>query len=121
MTYASIQPGVYDLTIFQGDDQGNLFVWTDNAGTPINITGYTAAMMVRAQDYTTPPLLTLTTENGGIVLGTTDGTINLVMSNSQTSALDFVTGVWDIYLISPAAKRTRLLMGACILSRDVTR
>ncbi len=54
--------------------------------TPTNFTGCTARMSIKAS-FSSPPLITLTTENGGLALGGTAGTITVFVSAAQTKLL----------------------------------
>ena len=67
------------------------------------------------------PLLSLTTENGGLALGTTDGTIALYLGATATGALSWKKGVYDLEMIAPNGDVIRLVAGAVSVSREVTR
>jgi len=88
---------------------------------PVNLTGYTARLQIRETVEATDTLLSLTTENGGITLGGTAGTITLLASATATAALDFVNAVYDLEVISGSGVVTRLLHGTVTLSKEVTR
>lgn len=110
------------FTIEQGATWRQPLTYEDSNGDPVDLTGYTARMQVRKKTSTPdPPLLDLTTENGGITLGGTDGTILLEATDEQTAALDFKTGRYDLELYPGDGTTKRLLMGSVILSREVTR
>lgn len=113
-------PGVYDFTIRQGGTFSRRLTWKDDAGAPINLTGFTARMQIRTPENGSI-LLSLTTENGGIVLGGVAGTITLAITAAATAALDWVYGRYDLELISAGGEVTPLLEGRVILDREVTR
>lgn len=113
-------PGVYDFTIRQGGTFSRRLTWKDDAGAPINLTGYTARMQIRTPDNGTI-LLSLTTENGGITLGGVLGTITLAITAAATAALNWVYGLYDLELIAPGGDVVALLEGRAILDREITR
>lgn len=88
---------------------------------PVNLTGYTARMDIRETREDTDPLLSLTTENGGITLGGVNGQISLLISATDTAALDVDTAVYDLELISAGGIVTRLVSGNIVVSKEVTR
>ena len=81
---------VYNLTIVAGetlDDSVLYFVYKDAAGTPINLTGYSARAKIRNALVAGADVLDMTTANGQIVLGGAAGTVELVLSASETAGL----------------------------------
>lgn len=88
---------------------------------PVDLTGFTARMQIRESLESTTTLEELTTENGGITLGAAAGTVALLISATDTAALDFSTAVYDLELISGAGIVTRLLYGDITLAEEVTR
>lgn len=67
----------------------------DSADTPQDLTGYTAELIIRDKPDGAA-LLTMTTENDGINLGTTNGVIELVIEAADTAALTWQRGVFDL-------------------------
>lgn len=65
--------------------------------------------------------MSLTTENGGITLGATDGTITLFMDGSDTAPISVCCGVWDLMLYAPNGDEYRLVQGEACVSKGVTR
>jgi hypothetical protein len=81
------------VAIYQDTYYAQGFVLQDKTGAPINITSFvwTAAFRVNASDAD-PPLLTLSTGNGGII--TTDGPngkLQVAMTAVQTKTLPLGT------------------------------
>lgn len=114
--------GTLDLAIEQGTTFSQQLIWKDGASALINLTGYTARMQVRATIAAPdPPLVTLTTENGGIALGGAAGTITLTISATATAGYSWVAGVYDLELISASAVVTRLVKGSITVDPEVTR
>lgn len=115
------QPGKYDIVIYQGATYSRVLTWKDENSTPINLTGYTARMMMRQEYDSVDPFITLTTENGGITLGESAGTITLTISAAATSAIAVDCGVYDLELVSGSGIVSRLLEGRISVSPEVTR
>jgi hypothetical protein len=88
--------------------------------SPIDLTAMTARMHIRLAIDDEDAIVTLTTENGGLTLGGTAGTITVNLSATDTAALDFTTAVYDLEIIS-AGVVTRVLGGSVTLSQEVTR
>jgi len=115
-------PGKYNCYVHQGATFDKLITWKDENGSPINLTGWKARMMMRATIDTVAPFLTLTTENGGITLGGVAGTISLLASAAATGAIQAQQGVYDLEMVAPDnVTVTRLMEGLVILGREVTR
>jgi hypothetical protein len=112
----------YDLLIDQGATLNIVATWKDSSGTPINLTGYTARMSVRATFTSSSSVLDLNTSNGGITLGGSAGTITITASATTTAALTApFSGVYDLELVSGGGVVTRLLEGTATVSPEVTR
>ena len=111
--------GQYDITIEQGATFTKTITWRDSSDALINLTGYTARMMVRESVDASATLLSLT-DSSGITLGGTAGTIAILISAASTAAMT-KGGVYDLELVSGGGIVTRLLQGNVILSKEVTR
>lgn len=71
--------GQYNPTGQQGATFTRLITLTDNAGAAVNITGYTARMMLK-RDYNSPiAVLSLTSSNGLTITGAA-GTVLITMT-----------------------------------------
>lgn len=88
---------------------------------PIDLTGCTARLQVRAEVGSPTVLLTLTTENGGITLGGVSGTVDLLSAPSETATMQWDGGVWDLEIVHPGGDVTRLAEGTMSVSPEVTR
>lgn len=114
------KPGICNLVIYQGTTFNPVLTWKNEDNTLVNLTSYTARMQGRSTVNSPVTLFSLTTENGGITLGGAAGTISLLMTAAQTTAL-IANGVYDLELISAGGIVTRLLQGTITLSAEVTR
>lgn len=111
----------YDFAIDQGADLSKVFTWNDTDGDPIDLTDWTARMQIRRSFGSTTALLELTTENGGIALGGSAGTITVVITDAQSALLTPATLKYDLEMISPSGVVERLLQGAITNRPEVTR
>ena len=112
---------IYNATIDQGATFQLTVVYKDDAGLPINLTGYTAALQVRQNYYDTTALLTLTSPSAGIVITGATGTIAITMTDVQTGSLDEGFYVYDLEISSSGGTVTRLIQGQFTVSPEVTR
>jgi len=112
-------PGYLDLDCYQGANFDYRLTWT-NAGTAVNLTGYTSRMQVRQYADSTATVFSFV--NGtGITLGGTAGTIDIVAVATATSAVDAGQYVYDLELTSGAGYVTRLVGGNFTVYAEVTR
>jgi len=88
---------------------------------PVDLAGYAAAAQIRSRIDSAEVLLSLTTENGGIVLDNTAKTITLQAGAVQTAAIDWLTGVWDLELTSGGGLVYPVAAGSVKVFREVTR
>jgi hypothetical protein len=88
---------------------------------PVDLTGYTARMQIRASVGAQTVLLELTTENGGITLGGAAGMVTRTITEAQAAAVGFTSGVYDLELVDADGAVTRLAEGLVSVSPEVTR
>jgi hypothetical protein len=110
----------YDLKIEQGADFLLSVAWADSAGSPVDLSGYSARAQVRASHNSPDVLLSFDSSKGSIELGGEEGTILLTATAEATSKVAS-GGVWDLELIDSTGKVKRLLEGRVRLSKEVTR
>lgn len=117
-------PAKLKFTIYQGATFRKRLTWKAPSGTPIDLTGCTARMQVRSEVESDVVLLNLTTENGGITLGGSAGTVDLYLGAVATAAITWDGGVFDLEIIHPGAQPddvTRIAQGSISVSPEVTR
>lgn len=118
--------GIYDFTDTRALEQGatfrRRFQWqTGPSGTPVDLTGYTAAMQVRPAPTAETIIVELTTADGSITL-TDEGDIHLVLDAAATALLPAGTYSYDLELTAgPGGDTRRLLRGQFEISAEVTR
>ena len=113
--------GTLHLTIEQGATFNPVLTWKDQAGTPIDLTGYTARMQIRATVDSSTVIHELSTANGELTLGGTAGTITFGIPAATTAGFTFDEAVYDLELTDASGVVTRLLKGNVYLSPEVTR
>lgn len=88
-----------------------------------DLTGYTGRMQLRESIESTTVLHSMTTENGGISIDGPTGTIQLFISDTDTTAFDFDEAVYDLELIDTGdtGDVRRLVEGDVELFDEVTR
>jgi hypothetical protein len=104
-----------NLTIEQGSDYEIDLTITNDDGTPLNLTGYTADSKIRKHYGSS------TTESFSITfVDRLAGEINLSMGSTTTSSLVEGRYVYDIVLTSPQNFKTRVIQGNVLVNPGVT-
>lgn len=112
-------PGKYNMVCPQGATFSKQLTYTIDS-IPVDLTTYTARMQVREKYTSKTAIVNLTTENGGIVLGGTLGTIDLYIADEVTQLFIAKEYVYDLELVS-ATEVYRLIQGKFIVTPEVTR
>lgn len=116
-----MKPIKRNLTIYQGATFVDQLVWkTGEPATPVDFTGATARMQIRQLQKSPTFLMSLTTEDGRITLGP-DGIIKIEISATDTSAITFTGGVYDLEIVFSNGYVRRFMEGNVIVSGEVTR
>lgn len=119
------EPLKHNINIIQGATLNDVTTWkagaTAASATPVDLTGCTARMQARAKITDAVKLLDLTTENGGIVLGGTAGTVAIKRSAVETAAITWKSAVYDLEIVFADTTVRRLLAGSISVSPEVTR
>lgn len=113
-----INPGTYNITAYQGATYTLTLTWTVN-DTPVNLTGYTAAMQVRQSPSATSTIFSLS-NGSGITLGGSAGTIAIAISATDMANTLAGKYVYDLELNS-GSEITRLVQGTFTVQAEVTR
>jgi len=110
------------LTILQGETWRHQLTWKVGVpADPVDLTGCTARMQVRPEVASATVLLELTSGNGRIVLGTTDGKITLGLTATETAALTWQRAVYDLEIVHSDGSVRRLMEGSIKVRPEVTR
>jgi hypothetical protein len=108
--------------IYQGATFRDVVTWkVGTPAQPVDLTGCMARMHIRAKVDSPSFLLALTTENGGLTLGGTAGTIAMHLTATQTAAITWASGVYDLEILFPNGDVRRLFYGSVVVSPEVTR
>lgn len=110
----------YNISTEQGSTLSRVVTYTNDAGSPINLTGYTARMQVRPRATSGYAYLTLTSPTGGLTLGSTAGTITILVDGSVTSAIPAGDYVYDLEVVN-GEYVDKVMGGKFSLSAEVTR
>ena len=110
------------LKIDQGSDFAITVTWrTGDPPTLVDLTGCTAEAQIREYLESPDTLIELSTANGGIVLGGTAGTVEIIITHDQTEAVEWVDGVYDLEVTFANGSKKRLLSGTVTISPEITR
>lgn len=110
------------LLVEQGATFRKTLTWKAGApAVPVDLTGCTARLQFRSEIAAATPLVTLTTENGGIVLGGVLGTIELIITAAVTAAFTWTAAVYDLEIVFTSGDVRRLVYGTVTVSPEVTR
>ena len=112
----------YDIIVDQGATLLRSIALKNSAKKPITINGYTARMQVREKTSSTTVVLLLTTENGGIEISGISGSLLIIASPSQTSALDAGKYAYDLEIEELSTGIvTKIVQGNLVVRPEVTR
>lgn len=124
-----------NLTVYEGGTFDQIFQW--KTGTPeaaVDLTGYTAKMDIRAKLADADEIIDIQTATSGWVADgdsgiyfddATDGKYRVYINNEDTTGICAsnrdITGVYDLFLYSPAGEAVLKQYGICYLKAAVTR
>lgn len=89
--------------------------------TPVDLTGFTARMQLRANINDDTVIEELTSENGKINISNVNKTITLTIPASTTAGYTFSTAVYSLEMISSGGQVTPFCSGSFTLVKEVTR
>lgn len=111
-----------NIAFEQGTSFDLVYTWTgpDNV-TPVNVTGYTAKMIVVSDYVNKTPLVLFNSAGGGtsntsVTLGGAAGTVEVQATDAATAAMTWITGVYALIVQSPGGLDTKLLRGQCVVN-----
>lgn len=103
-----------NLIIDQGSTFSTSFTVNDDAGTPIDFTGYTGHAQMR-KHYTSTNAVSFQ------VSANSTGSVSLSLSANVTNSLEAGRYVYDVELIAPANTTSRVVEGIVTVTPQVTR
>jgi len=114
-------PITYDIEMKQGA-KWTLTLELSTDGVAKDLTDYDAKMEIRPNENSAEVYETLSTDDGKITITPASGTIALVLTKSETDALNFRNAVYDLYLrdTNNLDDDVCLIEGSVLLRRRVT-
>ena len=104
-----------ELLIEQGATFSTTINVEDNAGSAINLYGYSASSQMRKSYYATSNTIITST-----ITGNANGEITLSMSSATSSNVSAGRYVFDLLITAPDTTKTRVVEGIVIVSPGVT-
>ena len=89
-------------------------------GSYVNVTGYSATLTVRNSPSSSTSIIVLSSANGRITVGNTNGQFTLALTAAETNTLTPGNYVYDLEVTAPNGTVTRLLEGGFTVSEGVT-
>lgn len=111
----------FKITLEQGVDYNKSLVVKDALGSPLNLTGYSCRMQVRKYHFSDTVILEASSSNGKISIDPLVGVILINLSSADTESFNTLSAVYDMEIIAPSGKVTRILQGEVSCSPGVTR
>jgi len=106
----SFLPEQHNFAIWKGATfRATITLYTDEGITLRDLSSHTAELIIRDEPGGTP-LVSLTTENGGITLGGAQGTINLYISATASASITWVSAVYDLTVAAGSGGDTDALL-----------
>lgn len=110
----------YDMTAEQGSDFATTITYTNDSGTPINLTGYTSRMQVRKFASSATPILTFT-NSSGMTITAGSGVIDLAITAAAMAMVPAGSYQYDLEIIDSSGEVIKLLAGKFDVEAEVTR
>jgi len=110
-----------ELVIQQGTDFSHIVSVKNSDGSVFPLTGYTARMQLRPNASSATVLAELSTSNAKITVNGATGQLTLALTNVDTAAYTWRSGVYDLEITSSGGVVTRIMEGNVTLSLEVTR
>ena len=108
-----------DVCLPQGVTWDLKFLW-ESGGNPVDLTGYSARLMMRTSSEAASPTVSLSTVAGTMTVNAS-GEIQLAYPAISSSAITAGTYLYDLELENPAGNVRRLVEGRAVVSREITR
>lgn len=113
---------VYDIVVDQGAILHRSIALKSSAKNVVPLTGYTGRMDIREKIASASTILELTTENSGISINAAGGSITILITPAQTTAMTPGNYVYDLELEETSTGIvTRILQGNLTVRAEVTK
>jgi hypothetical protein len=103
-----------NLIIDQGSSFSTSFTVNDDAGEPINFSGYSGSAQIR-KHYTSTNSVSFT------VTANSSGVVSLSLSSNTTTSMEAGRYVYDVELVAPANTTSRVVEGIVTITPQVTK
>lgn len=103
-----------NLIIDQGSTFSTSFTVNDDAGSPIDFTGYSGSAQIR-KHYTSTNAVSFT------VSANSSGGVTLTLNSNSTANIEAGRYVYDVELIAPANTTSRVVEGIVTVTPQVTK
>ena len=113
--------GVHDIRIEIGATYVKEFTWKDGDGVAKDITGATGAMMIRYALDDAGTAASLSSAGGEITNGGATGKFTVTIPAATTAAMTPGMAVWDFLATETSGVVTKLIGGAAVIVKGVTR
>lgn len=111
-----------NITLEQGATFRMSFTWregtADNPGAPVNLTGATLRMQIRAAQGS--PVLAQASSGDGLEHGGVDGTIRIVLPPSKTNLVTAAKAVYDLEAVYSPDDVHRVIQGRVTTKGNIT-
>lgn len=114
----SITPAVKNFQVTKGatfDYRFQYLVGGPTSNSVQDLTGWTGDCQIKSLDGLTL-YYDLSTTNGGLVFGGVNGTIDIVITAAQTTAITWTQGRYTLYVTNPSNQVNALLTGLFVPS-----
>jgi hypothetical protein len=112
-------PAQVDLCLPQGQTWDTTLLW-EAGGDPVDLTGWTARMMLRTTAEAASPTVSLSTATSTMTAAS-NGVIGLSYSAISSAAITAATYLYDLEVVNPSGAVRRLMEGRAVVSREITR
>jgi hypothetical protein len=99
--------GHYDFVCRQGETFDRTVKWSDAAGVPVDLTGWTGRMQARGQAGV---VMEFSTADGSMTLGGVAGTVRLLKTPAQTAAAPAGSYDYDLPLTRTSDGYTKTIL-----------
>lgn len=101
-----IEPAQYRFKVWKGATFRKTIHFLDENDDPKDLSNYTGVLAIRDEPDSESNLLELTSEDGGITFGGTNGTIELFIDESVTGTITWSAAYYDLKITSPAGPQS---------------
>ena len=113
--------GKRDITIELGSTYTEEYTWLDSSSAAVDLTGASAAWMLRYHLDDTGAAVSLSSPSSGVVITPGLGKVTVTIAAAVTATLSAGFGVHDLLVTKADGTKVRLVEGKATLLQGVTR